>query len=130
MIIGIGTDLADITRIEKTLERYGTRFLNRVFTPLEQAKAASRSVAAPTLAKRFAAKEACAKALGTGIAHGVYMRDIGVVNDAHGKPGLVLSGGALARLQSLTPAGMRAQIHITITDESPVAAVHVVIEAV
>lgn len=130
MIIGIGSDLCDIRRIEKSLERHGERFTHRLFTDVERARAEGRAHPAATYAKRFAAKEACAKALGTGIAHGVYMRDIGVVNDAHGKPGLVLSGGALARLQSLTPAGMRAQIHITITDESPVAAVHVVIEAV
>lgn len=133
MIIGMGSDLIDIRRIERTLDRFGMRFIRRCFTEAEIAAAERRRAGGThiaTYAKRFAAKEACAKALGTGIAHGVYMRDIGVVNDAHGKPGLVLSGGALARLQSLTPAGMRAQIHITITDESPVAAVHVVIEAV
>lgn len=129
MILGIGNDLTDITRIEKTLARFGARFIDRVFTPHEQAKAASRANPAPTYAKRFAAKEACAKALGTGFNQGVYWRDIGVVNKPSGQPTLRLTGGALARLQAMTPAGMVANIHLALTDDHPYAQAFVVIEA-
>lgn len=132
MIIGMGSDLIDIRRVEKTLDRFGDRFIQRCFTPAEIAKAERRRAAGThiaTYAKRFAAKEACAKALGTGFSHGVYLRDIGVVNDPSGRPTLALTGGALTRLQSITPAGTTAHIHITITDEPPMAMVSVIIEA-
>lgn len=129
MIIGIGNDLTDIRRIAKTLEKYGDRFVSRVFTPIEQAKAAGRITKAATLAKRFAAKEACAKALGTGIYRGVFFCDMGVVNLRSGQPTLELTGGALRRLQELTPAGMTARIHLTLTDDEPYAQAFVVIEA-
>ena len=129
MIIGIGSDLTDISRIEKTLARYGARFIQRIFTPTEQAKAARRSTPAPTYAKRFAAKEACAKALGTGFNRGVYWRDIGVVNLPSGAPTLALTGGALERLQAITPAGMKAHIHLSLTDDHPYAQAFVIIEA-
>jgi holo-[acyl-carrier protein] synthase len=134
MIIGIGNDLTDIRRIAKTLEKYGDRFVTRVFTPTEQAKAAARTqnpmIYASTLAKRFAAKEACAKALGTGIYRGVFFRDMGVVNLPSGQPTLHLTGGALVRLNHLTPPGMMAKIHISLTDDMPYAQAFVVIEAV
>lgn len=130
MIIGIGTDLMDIRRIEKTLARFGERFLNRVFTAGEQAKARSRSVMAPTLAKRFAAKEATAKALGTGIAMGVHWREMEVVNLPTGQPTMRLTGSAAARLAALTPAGHTPRIHLAITDDEPMAQAFVVIEAV
>ncbi len=135
MIIGMGSDLIDISRIELSLARFGTRFEQRVFTPLEQRKAHSRDKAGPrvvasTYAKRFAAKEACAKALGTGLNHGVFWRDMEVVNLPSGAPTLKLTGGALARLEALTPAGMRAAIHLTLTDEYPIAQAHVVIEGI
>jgi holo-[acyl-carrier protein] synthase len=122
----------DIRRIERTLERHGERFLERVFTPLERAKAERRTerIRAATYAKRFAAKEACAKALGTGLHQGVYWRDMGVVNLRSGKPTMALTGGAAERLKSITPAGMTATIHITITDEWPLAQAFVIIEAV
>lgn len=132
MIIGMGSDLIDIRRVEKTLARFGDRFIHRCFTAEEIAKAERRRAAGThiaTYAKRFAAKEACAKALGTGFSHGVFMRDIGVINDPSGRPTLALTGGALARLQSLTPAGKTPTLHITITDEPPVAMVNVIIEA-
>jgi holo-[acyl-carrier protein] synthase len=130
MIIGIGNDSCNITRIEKVYMQYGTRFLNRIFTPIEQKKALSRSTAPPTLAKRFAAKEACAKALGTGMSAGVFWKDMGVVNLPSGQPTLALTGGALKRLQSLTPTGMTARIHLTLTDEYPHAQAFVIIEAI
>lgn len=130
MIIGIGHDKIDIRRIEATLEKFGPRFLARVFTEVERAKAARRHTPAPTLAKRFAAKEACAKALGTGIAQGVHWRDMGVVNLPSGQPTIQLTGGAAARLQSLLPAGYRGAVHITLTDDYPWADAHVIIEAV
>ena len=130
MIIGIGNDLTDIRRIEEVYIRYGARFLNRIFTPTEQKKALQRSSAPPTLAKRFAAKEACAKALGTGMNSGVFWKDMGVVNKPSGQPTLVLTGGALQRLQALTPDGMTAIIHLTITDEYPHAQAFVIIEAI
>lgn len=130
MIIGIGNDITDIRRIEEVYSRYGVRFLNRIFTPTEQKKALQRSTVPPTLAKRFAAKEACAKALGTGMSAGVFWKDMGVVNDASGKPTLVLTGGALARLNALTPDGMMANIHLSLTDEYPHAQAFVIIEAI
>jgi holo-[acyl-carrier protein] synthase len=130
MIIGIGQDIIDIRRIERTLARYGERFTARVFTDVERARSDRRHERAASYAKRFAAKEACAKALGTGLARGVVWRDIGVVNQPGGKPGLALSGGAEARLRRLTPPGMTAHLHLTITDDYPQAQALVVIEAV
>jgi len=131
MILGIGSDLCDIRRIEKTLERHGERFVRRVFTEIEQARAERRGpTRAATYAKRFAAKEACAKALGTGLRSGVFWRDMGVVNQRSGQPTMRLTGGAAARLAALTPEGHRAVIHLTITDEHPYAQAFVVIEAV
>jgi holo-[acyl-carrier protein] synthase len=133
MIIGTGSDLLDITRMEKTLARFGERFIARCFTDEERRKAESRrggGTHVATYAKRFAAKEACSKALGTGFSHGVYMKDIGVVNDYAGKPTLHLTGGALKRLQAMTPAGKNAVIHLTLTDEPPMAKAFVIIEAV
>lgn len=132
MIIGIGSDLIDIRRIEKTLERFGMRFINRVFSKVEIAKAERRREAVThiaTYAKRFAAKEACSKALGTGFSNGVYMKDISVENDALGKPNLVLTNGALARAKALTPEGKVLAIHLTLTDEPPIAEAQVIIEA-
>ena len=130
MILGIGSDLIDITRVEKTLERYGERFIARVFTDIERRKSERRRMRAASYAKRFAAKEACAKALGTGIHQGVFWRDMGVVNLRSGKPTMALTGGAAARLRAITPPGMTTIIHLTITDESPLAQAFVVIEAV
>lgn len=133
MIIGTGSDLIDIRRVDKTLARFGDRFIQRCFTDLEQAKAESRrggGTHVATYAKRFAAKEACSKALGTGFSHGVFMKDIGVVNDPAGRPTLKLTGGALKRLEELTPAGKMAVIHLTLTDEPPLAKAFVIIEAV
>ena len=130
MILGIGSDLIDIRRIEKTIERHGDRFIKRLFTAKEQAKAAKRANPIPTYAKRFAAKEACSKALGTGFSNGVFFRDIGVVNLPTGQPTIELTGGALKRLQAMTPAGMAIRIHLTITDDAPLAQAFVVIEAV
>lgn len=129
MIIGIGSDLVDIRRIEKTLARFGERFLARVFTAEERARAERRADRAATYAKRFAAKEACAKALGTGFRNGVFWRDLGVVNLPSGRPTLVLTGGARARLDALTPPGMRARIDLSLTDEHPIAQALVVISA-
>ncbi|MBV8061142.1 MAG: holo-ACP synthase [Alphaproteobacteria bacterium] len=130
MIIGIGSDIIDITRIEKSIARYGARFINRLYTEGEQKKAASRSNPIPTYAKRFAAKEACSKALGTGLSHGVYWRDMEVVNLPTGQPTMRLTNGALQRLQSLTPPGLTPRIHLSITDEHPWAQAYVIIEAV
>lgn len=130
MIIGIGSDLTDIRRIEKTLARFGDRFVQRTFTEVEQKKSEGRRLRAPSYAKRFAAKEACAKALGTGLRQGVFWRDMGVVNQRSGKPTMALTGGALERLKSITPPGMRAQIDLSITDEYPLAQVFVIISAV
>ncbi|HEU4838922.1 MAG TPA: holo-ACP synthase [Micavibrio sp.] len=133
MIIGTGSDILDSQRLGKTLERFGERFVKRCFTPLEIAKAERRRGAGThvaTYAKRFAAKEACAKALGTGFSHGVFMKDIGVVNDYAGKPDIVLTGGALARLQSMAPAGKKPRIHLTLTDEPPMVQAQVIIEAI
>ncbi len=131
MIIGLGSDLVDITRIEQTIARFGDRFISRCFTDLERAKADRRPLlAAATYAKRFAAKEACAKALGTGFRAGVFWRDMGVVNLPGGRPTLVLTGGALARLQSLLPPNMAARVDLTMTDEPPLAQAVVIISAV
>jgi holo-[acyl-carrier protein] synthase len=130
MIIGIGNDLIDIRRIEQTLERFGERFIERIFTPLEQQKAERRRNRVETYAKRFAAKEACSKALGTGFRRGVFWRDLGVINLPGGKPSMELTGGALKRLQELTPPGMKAQIDLTLTDEPPLGQAFVIITAV
>ena len=130
MIIGLGSDLIDIRRVEKTIERHGDRFIQRLFTDIEQAKSDRRANRAASYAKRFAAKEACAKALGTGLHHGVYWRDMGVVNLPGGKPTMKLTGGALARLEAITPAGHRAEIALTITDEFPLAQAIVIISAI
>ncbi len=130
MIIGLGSDLCDIRRIEQALEQFGDRFVRRCFTPVEQAKSDGRASRAASYAKRFAAKEACAKALGTGLRHGVFWRDMGVANLPGGQPTMALTGGAAARLRTLTPAGHVARVHLTITDEHPMAQAFVVIEAV
>jgi holo-[acyl-carrier protein] synthase len=130
MIIGLGSDLIDIRRMEKTLERFGQRFIDRVFTDVEQAKSERRAERAASYAKRFAAKEACAKALGTGLKHGVFWRDMGVVNLPTGQPTLKLTGGAAKRLEQITPKGTQAQIALTITDEYPIAQAVVIISAI
>lgn len=130
MILGIGNDLIDIRRVEKTLERYGERFTARVFTETERRKSDRRRLRAASYAKRFAAKEACSKALGTGLRHGVFWRDMGVVNLPSGKPTIELTGGARRRLDAMTPPGMTALIHLTITDDFPLAQAIVMIEAV
>lgn len=130
MIIGLGNDLIDIRRIERTLERYGDRFIDRVFTPVEKAKSERRRARAASYAKRFAAKEACAKALGTGFRRGVFWRDLGVVNLASGKPTMLLTGGAATRLAELTPEGQDVQIDLTITDDWPLAQAFVLISAI
>ncbi len=130
MIIGLGSDLIDIRRIEKSIERFGDRFTHRVFTDVERAKSDRRRERAASYAKRFAAKEACSKALGTGLSNGVFWRDMGVVNLPGGKPTFSLTGGAKARLESMTPNGKEATIHLTITDDYPLAQAFVIIEAV
>ena len=131
MIIGLGNDLIDIRRIEKTLERFGERFVARVFTEVEQAKSERRAARAASYAKRFAAKEACAKALGTGVPRrGVHWRHMGVVNLPSGKPTMALTEGAAARLAEITPEGMAARIDITLTDDYPLAQAIVIISAV
>ena len=132
MIIGIGSDICDIRRIERSLERFGRRFIERVFTEAEIAKAERRNGRnrAGTYAKRFAAKEACAKALGTGFAQGVFLSDVGVVNIKGGQPTIVLTGGAALRLAALVPAEMLGRIDLTMTDEYPYAYAHVIISAV
>jgi holo-[acyl-carrier protein] synthase len=130
MILGIGNDLIDIRRIEKTIQKHGERFLNRVYTDIERAKSDRRAARAASYAKRFAAKEACAKALGTGLNQGVYWRDMGVVNLPGGKPTMRLTGGALKRLEKITPAGHQPQIDLTITDDFPLAQAIVIISAV
>jgi holo-[acyl-carrier protein] synthase len=129
MILGIGSDLCDIRRIEKTMAAHGERFVERIFTPIERAKSDARAQRAASYAKRFAAKEACAKALGTGMNKGVFWRDIGVVNLPGGRPTLALTGGALARLAQITPPGHTAQIDLTITDDYPLAQAFVIISA-
>ena len=130
MILGVGNDLIDIRRIEKTLERYGERFIARVFTEIERKKCDGRRQRAASYAKRFAAKEACAKALGTGLRRGVYWRDMGVVNLPSGRPTLSLTGGAARVLQDLTPDGYEARIDLTITDDFPLAAAIVIISGI
>ena len=129
MIIGFGNDLCDIRRIEASLARFGERFVQRCFTETERQKSDARAGRAASYAKRFAAKEACAKALGTGLRHGVFWRDMGVVNLPSGQPTMRLTNGAAARLAAITPAGCEAFIHLTITDEHPLAQAFVVIEA-
>ena len=129
MIIGLGSDIVDIRRVEATLERFGRRFTERCFTAIERQKSDRRHNRAGSYARRFAAKEACAKALGTGLSRGVFWRDMGVVNLASGKPTVVLTGGAARRLQSLIPAGMVAQIDLSITDDPPLAQAIVIISA-
>ena len=130
MIIGIGSDITDVRRVAKVIERHGERFLARIFTETERARAERRKNRVETYAKRFAAKEACTQALGTGMRGGVWWRDLGVVNLPSGRPTMQLTGGALRRLQSLTPPGYDARIDLTITDEGPMAQAFVVISAV
>ena len=130
MILGLGSDLIDVRRIERTLERFGMLFVERVFTKVEREKSEKRKNRAASYAKRFAAKEACAKALGTGFQQGVYWRDLGVVNLTSGKPSMVLTGGAAEQLGRMTPPGMKALIELTITDESLLAEAIVIISAV
>lgn len=130
MIIGLGSDLIDIRRVDDTLDRFGERFTNRVFTEVERTKSDRRQQRSASYAKRFAAKEACAKALGTGIRAGVYWRDMGVVNAPSGKPTMKLTGGAHERLNALMPDGHEPVIHVTITDDNPWAQAFVIIEAV
>jgi holo-[acyl-carrier protein] synthase len=130
MILGVGSDLIDIDRIERTLARFGDRFIARVFTETERGESERRANRAASYAKRYAAKEACAKALGTGFRAGVFWRDMGVVNLQTGQPTMLLTGGALQRLQSITPPGMRPRIDVSITDEPPLAQAIVVITAV
>jgi len=129
VILGIGSDIIDITRIERTLERFGERFVERVFTETERRKSDGRANRAASYAKRFAAKEACSKALGTGFRDGVFWRDMGVVNLSSGKPTMKLTGGALERLAAITPEGMRAQIDLSLTDDDPQAQAIVIISA-
>jgi holo-[acyl-carrier protein] synthase len=130
MILGVGSDLIDITRIARTLERFGDRFLDRCFTAVERERSENRAARAESYAKRYAAKEACAKALGTGFRRGVYHRDLGVVNLGSGRPTMTLTNGALARLRELTPPGMVARIDVSLTDEPPMAQAMVIISAV
>jgi holo-[acyl-carrier protein] synthase len=130
MIIGLGSDIIDARRIGKTIERHGERFLGRIFTDTERTKAEGRAKSVETYAKRFAAKEACAKALGTGFRRGVFWRDMGVVNLPSGRPTMKLTGGALLRLQSITPPGCTARIDVSLTDDGPTAQAIVVISAV
>lgn len=130
MIIGLGNDIVDIRRIEKTLDRFGRRFTDRVFTLVEQHKSERRAARAASYARRFAAKEACSKALGTGFRKGVFWRDLGVVNDPSGRPTMALTGGALAQLRSMTPDGHDVRIQVTLTDDYPYAQAIVIIEAI
>ncbi len=130
MIIGLGSDLIDIRRVEKTLEKYGDRFVQRVFTPIEQKKSDRRRMRAASYAKRFAAKEAMSKALGTGISRGVFWRDMGVVNLPGGKPTMRLTNGAEKRIRELMPNDHEPLVHLTITDDGPLAQAFVIIEAV
>ncbi len=129
MIIGLGNDIVDIRRIEKALKRWGERFTQRSFTETERRKSDRRAQRGASYAKRFAAKEACSKALGTGFSRGVFMKDLGVVNEPSGRPTMVLTGGALLRLEKMTPSGMSAHLHLTITDDYPYAQAIVIIEA-
>ena len=130
MIIGLGSDLIDIRRLEKTIERFGQKFIDRVFTDVEQMKSERRAGRVASYAKRFAAKEACSKALGTGFRRGVFWKDMGVVNELSGRPTLQLTGGAKEQLERITPAGHIARIQLTITDDFPYAQAVVIIEAV
>jgi holo-[acyl-carrier protein] synthase len=130
MILGIGNDIIDIRRVERTIERFGDRFLDRVFTPAERAKSDGRAARAASYAKRFAAKEACAKALGTGLRKGVFWRDMGVVNMRSGRPTMSLTGGAAEQLNRLIPPGYRAQVDVTLTDDYPLAQAVVIISGV
>ena len=130
MILGIGSDIIDIRRIEKTLEKHGQRFIDRIYTEVEKRKSESRAQRIPSYAKRFAAKEACSKALGTGLSNGVFWRDMGVVNLPSGKPTMQLTNGAAAQLARMVPAGKTAVVHLTMTDEYPYAQAYVIIEAI
>jgi holo-[acyl-carrier protein] synthase len=130
MIIGIGHDVVDIRRVERVLDKYGDKFIRRIFTEVEQTRSERRARRADSYAKRYAAKEACSKALGTGFRRGVYWRDLGVVNLPGGKPTMALTGGALARLAEITPPGTEARIDVTLTDEPPLAHAFVIISAV
>ena len=129
MIIGLGSDIVDVRRIAKVIERHGDRFIDRIFTSAERTRAESRAKAVETYAKRFAAKEACSKALGTGFRCGVFWRDMGVVNLPGGRPTMTLTGGALARLRAITPAGCEARIDVSLTDDGPTAQAIVIISA-
>ncbi len=129
MILGIGSDLSDIRRIQGSLDRFGERFTHRVFTEIERARSERKNDRAASYAKRFAAKEACAKALGTGMRRGVFWRDMGVVNLRSGAPTMALTGGAAERLKAMTPEGMRAVVHLSLTDDVPYAQAFVIIEA-
>jgi holo-[acyl-carrier protein] synthase len=129
MILGIGSDLTDIRRIQASLDRFGDRFTHRIFTELERARSERKADRAGSYARRFAAKEACAKALGTGLRRGVFWRDMGVANLPSGQPTLVLTGGAAAQLSTMTPTGLTAKIHLSLTDDYPYAQAFVVIEA-
>ena len=129
MIVGIGSDLCDIRRVDKTLERFGERFTQRIFTDIERTRSERKGDRAASYAKRFAAKEACSKALGTGLKRGVFWRDMGVVNLRSGQPTMALTGGAAARLAEITPPGMKAVIHLSLTDDHPYAQAFVIIEA-
>ncbi len=130
MIIGLGNDLIDIRRIKKTLERYGDRFIDRIYTPIEKEKSERRANRAASYAKRFAAKEACSKALGTGLRAGVFWRDMGVVNKRSGQPTMQLTNGALTQLHQIVPDGYTPQIDLTITDDFPLAQAIVIISAI
>ena len=130
MILGIGSDLIDIRRIEQIIDRFGDRFLDRIFTDVERRKCERRADPAASYARRFAAKEACSKALGTGFRFGVFWRDLGVVNRPSGQPTMQLTGGALRQLEEITPAGMTARLDLTLTDEPPIAQAVVIISAV
>ena len=130
VILGLGSDLSDIRRIQATLDRHGERFTHRIFTEIERARSERKADAAASYAKRFAAKEACAKALGTGMRRGVFWRDMGVVNMRSGQPTMALTNGALARLEEMTPVGHRAVVHLSLTDDHPYAQAFVIIEAV
>jgi len=130
MIIGVGSDLCDIRRIQTSLDRFGERFVQRIYTELERSRSERKRDPASSYAKRFAAKEACAKALGTGLRHGVFWRDMGVINLRSGQPTMALTGGAKARLDALLPPGTEARIHLSLTDEPPYAQAFVVIEAI
>lgn len=130
MILGIGNDIIDIRRIEKTIAKHGQRFIDRIYTDVEKRKSERRAQRIPSYAKRFAAKEACSKALGTGLSNGVYWRDMGVVNLPSGKPTMQLTNGAAAQLARMVPEGKQAVVHLTMTDEYPYAQAIVIIEAV